>query len=739
MLRKSLILGSITLLMVMLFALTGCEGPVGPAGPAGTEGRDAEDGQPGADYIPSGASWAGPVVKASDLEAAFKYTNGNIVILQTSVTDVYGEVPAGKILHVLGSTRVLAGQVLTVNGTLDILEKTATLAAGGVGRSGSLKAGESAKIQGKGAVILPYVFKDAVYKDALHYNSPEVQDVADRYPGSAFRLSYDAPELLLSADIAQIFEDENLNELTVQDVSNLTEEAIPPRKSLILRGDANTIESTFELGGFSRLTVAENAALLVRNFATGAAVDLSTKADGIITNNGKIELYNAGSRILVGNTTFINNGEIYSKTIDNLIVTPLIGLEGNGVIKLVPEGVGGTIDYLSLPKPALRQHLVIDPRTTSDVSLALINQGIPLNGVDYKKTITLANERAVIVLLAGPAGIGATIVNKGRITTATTNPLVLETLFGEMGNKGKITGSGNLVDLSKDFEIPAGVELTLSGGSTDFGSDVDGPWDVIIGGSLELSGAIALLPEKDVIVSGHLALGTGSLVAQGNVTITGTLDVGSGNGLEVQDGILAIPSRGVSGTTGLIKAVFGKITVDGVPGYGIPAGSGVLGADLESAVDNTLQAADALKNTIALDPSSSNNSSQATFQAVGTADLTGNAPTKVVYKPEVTIPTPGTPEVLIGLPDGVGVYTNGFDERGHYLAGSVGSANVNPNTFAAGVKTENLVNVFAVSDSGYTGSSSSGYVVEFNSVRFTNKNLVGPVVPSFYVGIKSNR
>jgi hypothetical protein len=739
MLRKSLILGSITLLMVMLFAFTGCEGPVGPAGTPGVKGDNADDGKDGEDYYSSGASWAGPLVRASDLEAAFKYTNGNIVILQTSVDEVYGEVPAGKTLHVLGSnTRVSPGQTLTINGTLDILEKTATLTASGIpDHSGSLKVGRpEAKIQGEGAVILPYVFS-GTYEGGLNYGSPEVQGVADRYPGSAFSIPGETPDFLSSSNIAEIFYRENLDKLTVQDIHGLTTGAIPANKSLVLKGIDNEIGANFNLGGFSRLTIEENAILTVK----GGATELSTSVDGVITNRGTIRLEEAGAKISAGNTTFINDGVIESPATLNDTVQPLINLEGAGTIKLIPS-VAGDIDFESAV-PSLRQNLIIAPDEVVVILKLHSSEPLPLGGVDHGKIITLANEYAKIQLAASSVGIGAAVVNKGEISTATTDPNVLATLFSEMNNKGLVKGSGILVSLTKPFEIPAGVSLELSGVGTTFGSSGNG-YDVTIGGSLTLTAAVQLSPENNVTVSGALSLGSGSLTTSGNVTITGTLNTGTGggDGLVVTGlGILAIPSRGITGTS-LIKAA-GRVTVDNVPGYGITS-TGVAGGAVEDAVSNTSKARDALRRTATLDPSSEYNSSSVAFDAVGRANVAVASPSwaaKVIYRDAATTPVVVS-ELLVDFPSSVTVLANGIDDRGHAVAGS-NVASWSANDFSVYVKDEvvDMVTkqVLGIRDNTSPTGSAIGVVVEFNSVRFVDSELIGPVVDTFYVGIRALR
>jgi hypothetical protein len=751
MLRKSLILGSITLLMVVLFALTGGEGPVGPAGTAGVDGKNAQDGPRGDDYLPSGPSLASSDVLDVDLDAAFKALNGNIVILKTSVGTVYGEVPAGKTLYVLGpDTKIPSGKKLIIKGTLDISEEAAVLSASAIpDNTGTLVIEGEGKVQGKGAIILPYVF-DGNYT-GLNYKSVEVAAFGDRrYPGSAFRLPGDAPRKLQSKDIADIFDLENLDQLTVQDVDNLETLAIPSHKSLILKGRDNVISSDFGLAGYSSLTVAEKAVLRIVGVGAGTGVELSTGVQGIITNNGTIVLEAPSSKIVAGASFFINNGMIESPTDTKLIIEGLISLDGTGTIRLnrdvVTLGVGGPTQLDAIH---LRQNLIIDPQypegNTNTYTLILAPAQKPLGGVSYGKIITLNKANAVLTLEDEPLGVGAKVVNTkgGRIRTETDDTEVLATIFSEMGNRGIVEAYAELVDLKKDFEIPEGVTLRLSTNvATDLASEMGAegaPFDVIVNGALILDAAINLAPSNDIIVRGDLQLGIGSLTtSDGNIDIEGTLNAGRGDGVVITgSGILSLPSVGVTGINGgtpgssaKIQVPFNQIAIDSVGGYGAP--DGLLKSEyFEAAVRDLRLAASVLRSTTTL------SSTYGSVEGVGFADLSASGgPQPVIFTPADA----NNSATYVVLPDNIGVYSaGGVDEKSFHLAGS-SLGNFNHNDFFVLADSGGGSNLLSINQTAFSSSGGAGsFAAEFNEVRFTRNYLIGSIVPTFWVGVTGKK
>lgn len=107
--KRSLFLGSVTLVLLVLFALAGCSNPAA-SGPAGQRGP----------IVPPAA--------AIDAEALAELFNANLPVRITTGNganaSVFGVVPPGKVLEIAGSVNigVNPGETLDVQGTLHILE-----------------------------------------------------------------------------------------------------------------------------------------------------------------------------------------------------------------------------------------------------------------------------------------------------------------------------------------------------------------------------------------------------------------------------------------------------------------------------------------------------------------------------------------------------------------------------------------------------------------------------------------
>ncbi|MDR2211598.1 MAG: hypothetical protein LBO65_09080 [Spirochaetaceae bacterium] len=109
MFKKSLCLGSVTLVLLVLFALAGCSNPAGSS-PAGQRGP----------VIPATAG------QVTDEELVELYVVNNTVRITTGSTGsdstVFGVVPPGKTLEIAGSVAIEDGLTLDVQGVLHILE-----------------------------------------------------------------------------------------------------------------------------------------------------------------------------------------------------------------------------------------------------------------------------------------------------------------------------------------------------------------------------------------------------------------------------------------------------------------------------------------------------------------------------------------------------------------------------------------------------------------------------------------
>jgi hypothetical protein len=732
MLRKSLILGSMTLLLVMLFAFTGCEGPVGPAGPSGSEGRTGQDGHDGPDWIPSGFSIPGPAVQAVDLDAAFTY--GNVVILQTGVETVFGKVPAGKILYVLGEdTKVAPGKVLAVDGTLNVLYEDSVLAANFV-TAGTITAGENAVFAGAGAFVVPYVF-GGEYVAGLHYKSEGLKDLV-RYPGAAFDNSIGGmgalPRPLDSQNIKDIFEREELNELTVMDVSDLKVLAIPAGKTLTLRGKENKIgDNDFILSADCSLVIAANAKLTQDN-AAAPPRKFETAAEGRITNNGEIV---GKAEITAGNSYFINNGTIESSSTTEADIALLLAMDGHGIIKLIGDTGVGDVSFTGSPR--LGQNLVLEPPSGGKYMMKF-TQDPPLGGVTFdsfgKRTITLA-KGANIELIAAATGVGTSVILKddAYILTPTTSPSTLLTIFSEMTG-GKLVSDTTLLGLESPFVIPPGIELELAAGSTnqttlETAATSFAPMDITVDGTLTLSGSLSIggnvISNKigKVTVNGALNLGSGSLLAP-EVIINGVLNTGLASGSRLNAVSLSLSSSDVSGEGMIVVDTVGNLTIDGVPGFGTQL-SGIVGKDLSNAFGDIRVAGGAIKRDVVLGAGSS-----AYDKGIGTVAITSvNNAEKIVYKSDSS----NNSIEYIELLPGISVYSGNNADSGFSVDGSQRGSD-----FKADVVVEATSTYFAIRDVAFTNTGSSVYTVFFNSVRFVSSGLIGSPLAPFYLAITSS-
>jgi hypothetical protein len=752
MLRKSLILGSITLLMVMLFAFTGCEGPVGPAGPAGEQGNDGDPGKNGSDGLPAGYFISEVNVSDDDLIDAF--ARGNLVTLGTGVKTVYGEVPEKGTLVVLGDdTKVAPGLTLAVNGGTLKISDGAMLEAYDVSDAGALTASGSATISGVGgAIVLPYVLDGEFTAGLLHFKSGELltPNSPSRYPGSVF--NGETTVKLAASHLEAIFTQEG-NSLTVYNITGLqangTESVpnavdhIPPSKTLTVKGPGNSLAGDrFDLRNSASLIVAKGAAL------TADSTAITVYQASTIINEGTIDLGENGSASMTGDGAhFYNDGVILSTSSTNTIIDKLIGLWGTnerggiGTIKIEPA------NPVTLSWTPLRQNLVIGGGQMVSLSNNASAPGAPFNGVQGNCLITIG-EGSVLSLPAQNRYTGARISNYGRLVTSTTQIGVLEYLWYEMDNKGHIEATGELAanatagngGLVKDLVIPEDIILTLSNNGTQLRSDsgaLDAPFDVIVNGTLNLAAGVpvALIPDKGVIVNGRLQLNAGSLSPGGKVDINGWLDTGGGNGLTVASGsyLTIAATSTIAGQTGPIKVSSPEyLTINGIEGYTTPA-SGVEGQNFVMALESIHTAAGSLTSDITLPAGSPFNATTEDIQVIGTVEVGNGSDPYPVSQTANAVTNVG---LFITVPVGTTIYGADNFAQSIQVVTSGTPSYTDANKFSIGIDEASL----KAKDEGFVNNASYAFgVVLFNTVRFSNSNLVGPVVPPFMVGIKSMR
>jgi hypothetical protein len=600
--KKSLFFGSTVLLIAMLFTLAGCNNPTGPEGPKGDTGLQGNQGQ----EIKGDQGFDGDfggyrltaVVKPVDLEVAFQ--EADVAVLITTVRSVYGLVPPGKTLVVLGDAPVAVGQRLELgDGAVLDIRKGATLYASGIDvvggstNSGLLVSSSGAvpAVTGEGAIFLPAV-QSGAHDGFLHWES-DVVDAASEHPGSftdgSTKLdgSYNIVPFN-SASIAILFNrpDDQYSELKIPDVVNLTANAIPSGKTLILLGTGNTIGTPFTLKRDATLIVDEDARLTIDAAFSGesgsAFINRGTGKDNVGVDLG-VDL---GATGLIADTPDLdvtNDGIIRTDNGTEARIRTLLALGGTGTVK-VSVDVGLTVSAL-----LLNQNLEVDSPQAGPVAtftLSDIEQPIDENSAAGKiitiaeaDTLALGADSLLIGYLTGTAPNQTpvrtkVVLNDGVIDTATEVSSTLTEIFTSIDSKGAVTASG-AVELDGSLVIPKDVTLTLTDATTTFAAATvnSTPWNLTIAGEFKIGGA-DLVPPDDITITetAVIDLETGSLTI-GNAGSAKILKISSS--AEFEDDVLS------TGT--LVQGAGGKVTIDDEEDYSIAAG-GVQGGLFKTAL-----------------------------------------------------------------------------------------------------------------------------------------------------------
>jgi hypothetical protein len=643
--RKSLFFGSIVLILAMLFALSGCKDPVaGPAGPQGDTGPDGPQGN--TVQGPTGPTGSGGLsgdnITAVDLVEAFETSKTGVVTLFSNVGSVYGVVPPGKTLKVLGDyVAVPTGRSLVLReGATLIINGGAVLSASAVsGEQGFLIAKSGTKVEGDGAVVLPVdLTADTSYTDSLHWESAQVTvPDANKYPGSYYGIPTNAVPLtppkvhsLDSDAIARIFTSKGKDVLTVQNVETLAQNAIPAGKKLTLMGTKNAIPAAgeFLLNQNTRLTLAAGGELTIGG--TSVTVEFKSNADAIFTNEGTISL-GGDSSIIANGGTVTNNGVIKTATGDVGVIVPLLAFGGTGTVKLNPPA-GSTLDFTSTTDIPLNQYLELGGGTElSEIVYQLPDppHKKPFTGIAANRTLTIG-QYAVVELEVGVEAIGTTVYNSGTIKTATKSTSVLSTIFTETGNRGKVEATGAVEDdhtKSTDvFTIPAGITLELSGtGANAPTLTTSAPLitpKLVIAGTLSVSGTgVELKPSGDITITGNVYLRKASATPHPSLTIADgrTLDISSSAVFDDGKDDDELGSLLAAGGVGP-KAII----INGETGYSLS--NGVVGSDYAKAIDAINATRNILTDKIPLAPTGTASTPNWSFpgveKVVGTAVIT---------------------------------------------------------------------------------------------------------------------
>jgi hypothetical protein len=105
----------------------------------------------------------------------------------------------------------------------------------------------------------------------------------------------------------------------------------------------------------------------------------------------------------------------------------------------------------------------------------ITGNAVPFSG---EKTITVKGTLA----LGAATAIGATVVNEGTVSTATTSAAALNTLIGAVG-KGTVSATGALTAFDAAITVPEGVTLTTASSAT-FATGAGGEGGLTVNGTL---------------------------------------------------------------------------------------------------------------------------------------------------------------------------------------------------------------------------------------------------------------
>jgi hypothetical protein len=403
MLKKSLVFGSIVLLLGMLLAFAACDNPAGPEGPPGPPGPTGPSGpsNPGtgpetppvdpppgpelvipAGYVFNGFNTTGGAVTAAALAEAF--TNNDVIVLGDGINSIYGEIPAGKALFVTNDDAYVANTgfpdyealTLKIDGALNIWHGAKLYATGvddGSGDDAGFLTGEGKiTITGTGVVSLPYdpysrlpldhityeniTFESVPYEGPA-YVGPAGSEEAQKAVGSIVKVGI--TELLDAANVSDLFTvPDALDAFTVHNIEDLGSATlvIPSGSKLTLAGTGNTLADV----------AANNIAPEGKLVIAGTLESQSTSTNVATLTAKSIEISEDGELKLTALDVFAgpdpmaddaNKGKITTAATSAIVLNAMLGLI-NGEIEATAGITTGAVPSFIVEK---------------DVSLALTN------------------------------------------------------------------------------------------------------------------------------------------------------------------------------------------------------------------------------------------------------------------------------------------------------------------------------------------------------------------------------
>jgi hypothetical protein len=325
--------------------------------------------------------------------------------------------------------------------------------------------------------------------------------------------------------------------------------------------------------------------------------------------------------------------------------------------------------------------------------------GIESTTIPAGKTLTL-NGTGNTINDASFAPEG-TVVNNGTVTVTTTSDAVLTSVMAKVS--GVIVDDGVITTLTEAFEVPVGIDLTLSGAST-FGA---GDYDVTVAGTLTLGGSVtAFAPAGNVNINGGLVLETSSVIT---IADDKALALGAGGTVS---GAGTIVAQGSGSTEGVI-------TIGGVD-YTTESG-GVVGDNLADAAGYIVLSTQTLTDSALIDL---DDAFGASVSGIGSVTITAASTATAVQN------TAGG-----GSGSAVEVGSD-ISLAGTTLADGGGTDTLTDTEFALTIENGTEV---SIADSAYSSSSPVYGVLAISGVQLKHSDLIGPELATFHIGVITGR
>jgi hypothetical protein len=245
-------------------------------------------------------------------------------------------------------------------------------------------------------------------------------------------------------------------------------------------------------------TLATSGEFALTGNATTANITIADGATLALGEKGSI----AGK---IENNGVITSAATAAATQKTLVSTP----SGSGTVEISGAG-DGALAEAALP---LTQNVVI----ANNGKLIAPNVATPFSG---GKTITVASGGTLDLGATTTTLSGATIVNKGTVSTATTSAAALNTI---LDLKGNITSTAS-VTVSTAITVPADTKLAIPSGAT-LAISQNTTFTVAGGATLSVAGTLNVAANANVEVASG---GTFEISANGSGDLNGTITVKSG-------------------------------------------------------------------------------------------------------------------------------------------------------------------------------------------------------------------